>query len=286
MLGASGLLRAAARLAGLSLALTALACGGEDTKRSLDPVQVAMNAEVAPLYEGEELSLYEVRRGIQFPIAAPSEADLSALAGKAVAPFARYPFITSDQIEVQVTWTLSNLDADARNVMILIDPWNEFGKYSPGLQVIDAAEGEVYPNASGIEILMELPGTEDGRSSRKHGTFTIEDMNELAIDFATAMNLIANPPSEEEGPLAYVNHAFAREQRSNRDVLSRPFIPSVIPGLTGIDIGIRTFEQANIALEVVVEVIDKDSGKVLEEGSDEKPMAEPTEVISIGYEAM
>lgn len=286
--GVSALLRRSARGAALALVLGLVACGNEDTKRSLEPVQVGMTSELEPIFEGEDLTIYEVKRGIQFPIAAPSESDLASLQGRAVAPFERFPFITNDHVEVQVSWTLTNIDAEAHNVAILVDPWNEFGRYVPGLQLVDADDGEFSPNTSGIEIFLPISGTEGGGNSRRHGTFTIEDMEEMAIDFATAMNMIANPPGEEAqyGVAGLVNHAFAREQRSNRDKLSRPYIPGVIPGLTGIDIGLRTYEPANVALEVVVEVIDKDSGKVLEEGSDTEPLPEPTVEISVGYEGM
>ena len=286
--GASALLRCSARRAGLALALALVACSNDDTKRSLDPVQVAMTSDTAPIFEGEDLTLYEVKRGIRFPMAAPSESDVAALQQRAVAPFERFPFITNEHVEVQVTWTLSNLDAETHNVAILVEPWNEFGRYVPGLLLVDADDGEFQPNTSGIQILLPVPGTEGSDSSRRHGTFTIEDMNELAIDFATAMNMIANPPGEEAqyGVAGLVNHAFAREQRSNRDVLSKPYIPSVIPGLTGIDIGLRTYEPANVALEVVVEVIDKDSGKVLEEDSDAEPLPEPSVEISVASEGM
>jgi hypothetical protein len=286
--GGYALLRCSARGIGLALALGLVACANDDTKRSLDPVQVAMTGDLEPIFEGEDLTLYEVKRGIQFPMAAPSESDVASLQERAVAPFQRFPFITNEHVEVQVTWTLSNLDAETRNVYILVEPWNEFGRYVPGLQLIDPDDGEFAPNTSGIQILLPLPGTEGGDSSRRHGTFTIEDMNELAIDLATAMNMIANPPGEEAryGVAGLVNHAFAREQRSNRDALSRPYIPGVIPGLTGIDIGLRTFEPANIALEVVVEVIDKDSGKVLEEDSDAEALPEPSVEISVASEGM
>jgi hypothetical protein len=263
------------------------ACGGDDEQRSLDPVQVGMTADLEPAYDDGELTLFEVKRAIQFPIVAPSAADLEAAAGRAVAPFARYPFVTNRDVEVQVSWTLTNLDEGTHNVALLIEPWNEFGRYVPGLALVDAEDAEFAPNLSGIEILMDVPGTADSRSSRAFGVFTIEDMNELAIDFAVAMNVIANPPSGEDGPSAttLVNHSFAVEQRSHRDVLSRPYIPGVIPGLTGIDVGLRTYEAANVALEVVVEVIDKGNGKVLAEDSSDTPMAVPAEEISIAYEA-
>jgi hypothetical protein len=266
-----------------ALVVAASACSGEDEKRSLEPVQVGMTSDMEASYDDGELQLFEVKRPVQFPIAEPSQAQREAAASKPVPPFPRYPLLTNRDIEVQVSWTLSNLDEQAHNVDILIDPWNEFGRYVPGVAPID--DDEFAPNLSGIQIFMQVPGTKDSGSSRRHGLFTFEDMNELAIDFATAMNILANPPQsegEENGTVSYVNHVFAREQRSTRDALGRPFIPGVIPGLTGIDIGLRSREPANVAIEVVVEVVDKGSGKVLERGSDARVLAAPTEVVTIG----
>jgi hypothetical protein len=45
-----------------------------------------------------------------------------------------------------------------------------------------------------------------------------------------------------------------------------------------LDFGLRTYEQATIALEVVVEVTDQGTGKVREEGADDR-LLEPTPVI-------
>jgi hypothetical protein len=189
---------------------------------------------------------------------------------------------------------LSNLDGDPRNpgkndhtVDVLIDPWNEFGRYWPGMQVVDAAEGKVLPNLSGINERYLLPGSENGEASRISGTFTFDDMEELAIDFATVMNIIENfqdvPVMDGETDLkvTYTNHAFSRANRSYNSPLVAPYRPAVIPGLVGFDFGLRTEEPANIALEVFVEIVDVNGNRLTSEVAG-RPMPKPDQQITVG----
>lgn len=80
----------------------------------------------------------------------------------------------------------------------------------------------------------------------------------------------------------YVNHTFAVENRSGHDVLTDRFTPTVIPALLGFNLGLRTREKANIALEFTVEIVDKEGNRVLEEGSTEKPLEAPGTTITLG----
>jgi hypothetical protein len=278
----------AATLGLLLLALGLSGCGDNEMSRILKPNQVAMNKEVAPIYDDGELTLYEVKRGIAFPILAPTERQRASLDEVVIEPYGRRPWITSDQVRVQLTWTLSNLDDEPHNVELLIDPWNEFGRYWPGLTLVDADDGEYQPNFSGIDYYYSLEGKGAGEASRRHGTYTFDDMDELARDFATVLNLIKFPPEEGlgvpgyDGDLlpVYVNHAFHFQNRSHRDPLVKDYVPEVIAGLTGIDIGLRTYEPATVALEVVVELVDTtdDHDRVREDGSDD-PILPPQETI-------
>jgi hypothetical protein len=79
-----------------------------------------------------------------------------------------------------------------------------------------------------------------------------------------------------------VNHAFDEQNHSERDPLIRPWIPGVVAGLTGIDMGLRTTEQARIALEVVVEITDQGTNKVREEGENDALLPPSEEIITIG----
>jgi hypothetical protein len=267
-------------------------CGDNEMSRILKPNQVAMTKEVAPIYDDGELTLYEVKRGIEFPILAPTASQMGALGEEVIEPYGRRPWITSDEVRVQLTWTLSNLDEEPHNVELLVDPWNEFGRYWPGLTLVDADNGEYQPNFSGIDYYYSLEGKGAGEASRRHGTYTFDDMDELARDFATVLNLIKFPPGEGlgvpgyDGDLlpVYVNHAFNFQNRSDRDPLVQGYVPQVIAGLTGVDIGLRTYEPATIAVEVVVELVDTtdNTNRVREDGSDAAVLPAQETIVTVG----
>jgi hypothetical protein len=272
-------------------------CGGADETRMLPPAQVAMNQTVAPIYSDDEITIFEVKRALPFPILAPQGGEQGS--GAATAPYPRAPWITLEDVRVQVSWTVSNLDNVPHNVEVLIDPWTEFGRYWPGLTLIDADNGEYAPNQSGINYYYPLEAASAGDGSRRHGTYTYDDLDELARDFATVMNLIQTPPSVsigggtlEEGESLlpnYVNHAFNFQNHSSRDPLVQAWVPRVAAGLTGIDFGLRSLSPGadgenapNIALEIVVEVTDLGNDKVRAEGDDAPLLAPPSEIITIG----
>ena len=277
----------------LGSALLAVGCGSQEKSRNLDTEQVGLTPDTPPIFEDDESQLFEVKRGLQFPILAPTAAEQSALNGTVVEPYGRKPWITSKDVKVQLTWTISNLDEDPHVVEMLIDPWNEFGRYYPGMNLVDAEEEEFKPNFSGIDRLYVLEGKSAGASSRRHGTCTFDDMNEMAIDFATVQNMIKFPPPLPNGAEAdpeemtdplptYANHAFNFINHSYNDPLVAPYIPAVIAGLTGVDFGFRTTEKATIALDVQIEVVDLGEGRVQDAGSNDPLLEKTTEVVTVG----
>ena len=277
----------------LGCALSSMACGSQEEARNLEPEQVGLTPDVPPIFEDDESQLFEVKRGLQFPILDPSPAEANALNQQVVEPYGRKPWITNADVKVQLTWTLSNLDQDPHVVEMLIDPWNELGRYYPGMTLTDAEEQTFKPNFSGIDRYYILEGKGSGASSRRHGTCTFDDMNEMAIDFATVQNMIKFPPPLPNGvqsdpdmmvdPLPiYANHAFNFINLSTDDVLVAPYIPKVIAGLTGVDFGFRTTEKATIALDIQIEVVDLGQGRVQEAGSNKKLLAKTTEVVTVG----
>jgi hypothetical protein len=277
----------------VAFGVLATACGENERTRILPPAQVAMNPAVTPVFETDEMSIFEVKQGLAFPIIAPEGALPGAMAGQHE-PYGREPWIRLEDVRVQLTWTISNLDDEPRVVELLIDPWTEFGRYWPGLTLVDAEDGEYQPNLSGIDRYYLLEKASAGEKSRVHGTYTYDDMDELARDFATAMNLIKFPPEgypgggavEEEDRATllatYVNHAFDFQNHSHKDPLVKAWVPQTVAGLTGVDFGLRTYEPCTIALEVVLEVTDQGTGKVREEGADDALLAPTEEIITIG----
>jgi hypothetical protein len=241
-------------LGALLFASSAIHCGAESDKQTYDPVALGMTSNDPPLYDDGETTFYEVRRPISLPILPPSESDLMVLS-PALPPYPRTPWITIKDVKVQVAWTISNLDQEAHNVEVLLDPWNEFARYVPGVSVGDE---EAVPDLSGIDLLTRVEGM-----SRKKGIFTFEDMDEVAIDLATVQNiLVTTAGTMTEGVNGLVNHAFEIHNRSNDDRLVKAYIPPSIAGLVGFDIGLRTFEPSNVAIEIIVEVTDHAGNRV------------------------
>jgi hypothetical protein len=270
------------------LGVLSAGCSGQDHEESLPIVQVGMTDAMDAVYDDGELQIYEVKKGVAFPILAPSPVTRSQLSDKVTAPYGSYPWVTTSDIEVQVSWTISNLDDADHVVEMLVDPWNEFGRYYPGLQLTDAEDEEYMPNFSGIDKRYIVPGKGAREGSRVHGTYTFADLQEMATDLATVMSLLDDPPAnegdEEEDPtVTYANHAFHVQNRSSDDPLVAAWVPRVVAGLTGIDIGFRTYEKGNLAIEVAVEVVDKAGDRVRREGDEDQPLLEPTqEIITVG----
>jgi hypothetical protein len=276
----------------LLVALTVLACSEKETQRTLPSVQLAMDESLSPVYDDGETRIYEVRKPVQLPLLAPAPDVEAELAGSSMPPYPHAPWITTDDLRVQLSYTLTNLDEQEHTIEVLVDPWNEFASYYPGLLLVDAEEGEYQPNLSGINSRLLLAGRGEGERSRIHGVYTFDVMEELARDFATVMNLIENGPtqivgvSEEdaEGELIVaVNHAWANP--STTDVLNRSRIPAVIPALTGFDLGLRSQEPARVAIEVVVEIVDEGDEKLETDDNKGRLLPEPPEVITFGAAA-
>lgn len=272
---------------GVALALSAmvsLGCDGGDTRR-LSPASVALTETVPPIYDDGELTIYEARASLELPIIAPGDAALALLAAEPRDPFERQPWITSDDVEVQVNWTLSNLDERERSVWVMIDPHNEFGRYEPALVVSD---DEAARDLSGIDMLFLVPGVSDAPGAaepRITGTFTFDDMAELARDFATVFKILRDAapasPDEEDARGTLLNYAFNVRNRSYNSPLLAPYAPAVVPGLTGFDFGVRGDEPMNVALEIVVELRDRRGDRVAERGQAVR-LLEPSDVVISG----
>jgi hypothetical protein len=283
------------------MAALSAGCSGEDHQESLPTVQVGMSctqngdtceSNVPAIYDDGEVQIYEVKKGVQFPILAPTDKTRGELNAIDMKPYGHQPWVTTGDIDVQVTWTLSNLDDSEHVVEMLVDPWNEFGRYFPGLQLTDADNEEYMPNFSGIDKRYIVGARSSGDASRVHGTYTYSDLTEVATDFATVMGLIKDPPMLEGDPedmedptVTYTNHAFEWQNRSYEDTLVKHWVPPTVAGLTGLDLGFRTYEPVNVAIEVAVEVVDKSDrqDRVRREGDEDKPLLRPSDkVITVG----
>jgi hypothetical protein len=270
----------------LAAAAAAVGCS-DDATRQLPPVAVALAETVPPVYDDGELTIYEAKQTLALPIIAPGDAAMNELAAAPSDPFERLPWITNDDVAVQVTWTLSNLDEGEHAVWVMIDPHNEFGRYEPAIVV---SGDEATRDLSGIDMLFLLPGTGPDPAApadaRIVGTFTFDDMDELARDFAAVFKILRDAaPSDdtEDDPRStLVNYAFNVRNRSYNSPLLDAYRPLVVPGLTGFGFGVRTFEPANVALEILVEVRDRRGDRVAERGQAVRLLEPAENIISAG----
>src|SRR6187551_565212 len=74
-------------LAGLSVG-----CGEQAQEESLPVLQVGMTKDVAPIYDDGEMQIYEVKKGIAFPILNPTNATRGELNNIDMEPYGRRPW--------------------------------------------------------------------------------------------------------------------------------------------------------------------------------------------------
>lgn len=272
---------------GVAGILVLAGCNGSTT-RQLDPANLALTEKMAPAYDDGELTLFESYVGVDLPVKKPTQSDLSSLKG-AITPFDRHPWVTTGEVKCQVTFTLANLDGGSHTVEVLIDPWNEFGKYVPGIQQVgDNAQ----PNLSGFDEAYDVPGLKDDlhRSSRIDQTIAFDDMDEVATDFATVINILTklkpmpatNGMPVDDPRVGLVNHAFNRQNRHGSDPLTDGYTPAVIPALVGFNLGLRTTEKANLVIEYSIEMVDDEGNRVVAEGSHDATLQAPGRTYSLG----
>jgi len=235
-----GVLRRLGCLAVLFLLLSLAACN--DERRYIgDPqvIQVAITGETVPALMSEEAAIFVVEQRVELPVRAPSQtalADLQTAAGKFEGlPFPRMPWIARGDLELSVDFTLYNLDDQPHDVTVIVNGFNEFDEYVPGITVVD---DELVIDFSQWERLYKVEGKQ-----RLTRTIREEELDEAAVDLATVVN---GAPSS--------NQVVYFENLSDRDERSRAFIPAVVPGLGGFRLGLRTTEAANVLLEATVKV--------------------------------
>ena len=234
-------LRAGAAVAvGVQLALA----GCTDERRYLGdgaPYQVALTASTEAAFASEDGSLFIVEQRIELPVRVPPEVALEdlreAASGYPELPFPRMPWVERGDLAIEVDFTLANLDDAERQVAVILNGYNEFHEYMPGVTVID---DEPTADFSQWERLYELAPL-----SRIEATVREEEFDEAAVDLATVVNGAPNS-----------NAVVFFENKSSRDERNREYVPVVVPGLCGFRIGLRATSAAPVLLEATVRVRD------------------------------
>ena len=219
----------------------------------------------------------------------PSSSDLASLAPTpAGTPYAHAPWVTADDELLEVHYILSNIDSSDHVVWLLIDPWNEFVRYNPGIAIVNDEQST--PNF-GYDLPFLVPAM-----SRLEGTITSDDMHEIAIKLASVQNLLASPQAQAAAAAAadpnaamqntfnatgIANNIMNPQNRSNGgDPLYTPWIPPIIAGLTGFDLGIRTMEAANVAVEITIDVQDVNGNRFVPVDSTQPQLGVPPTTLS------
>lgn len=250
------------------LAATVLAACSRGGDQAILPVVLGIDENVAPLYEDDQTSIYQVTTPVELPLRQPTAEEAAALGAQA--PYPRAPFQLSGDTRITVRFTLTNLDDEQRTVELLVDPWNEFVRYRPGLSA--GEEDSMTPNVSGIDRWFVIPP-----KSRIEGILPPDDFLELATDLGIAMNIAAQPVAEGDfaGPGLY-NRTFHQQNRSSEpDLLLDRYRPASSAGIVGFDLGLRTGTRAKIAVELVIDVEDIHGDRVI-------PVDNPDDLQPIG----
>jgi hypothetical protein len=273
--------------AGLALAvaltLTAAACllgGCESTEDAqiTSPSVVAIGAAETPAYSDGELTLYESQVAVPFPVRKPTGSELSALKA-GVVPYPRSPYLLASDEVIEVNYTVTNLDNQQHAVWMLIDPWNEFVRYKPGVTVV--SDDETEPNLSGIETAFIL-----GPYERVQGNIQSQDLTNLALKLDTAMEILMKGAGADAGAAYGIGELLNNDFNTQNipgptDPLLASYTPSVVAGLTGFDLGLQSYEPMNVAVEVTVTVIDTGSGKIEPPGTTSGLLGPPPGVLTV-----
>jgi hypothetical protein len=244
---------------------------------------VGLTSTAAPYYDDGNLTLYEAQLPVELPVRQPTSAEIKALgAAPAGTPYPRAPFLLASDESVEIQYVIANADSQPQTVWLLIDPWNEFVRYRPGVTVVD--DDETVPNL-GYDL-----GFYVAANSKVQGTITPDDLQEIAIKLASTENVLASPIATQATDAAadnsltatqLANHIFDAQNRSNDgDPVYTPWIPPVIAGITGFDLGIRTSSPADVAVQIVMDVQDLNGNRFVTQGSSTKTIGIPKTVLS------
>jgi hypothetical protein len=257
----------------LLLSVTPLACSTQDDKEVLPPVVLGMEGDTPATYDDGQQQIYQVTREVRLNFRRHEDSERPQ--GDAP-PYRRPPFHVASQSRITVRYTLTNLEDKQHIVELLVDPWNEFVRYVPGVQQDDE---ETIPNFSGIDKFFVLPP-----KARIEGIFTPDDMVEVAVDLTTAMRIQSTPPNDESAfaGAGLYNRAFNIQNRSSEpDPVLAPYMPlGPVAAIIGFDLGLRTYAQAKIAVELVIDVEDLEGNRLVEEGTDDRRLGPPGESLT------
>jgi hypothetical protein len=274
----------------------AAACSNGGSADQIDgPLDVAMTNSVQPSYSDGNITLYDVYKAVPLPIRRPTQAPGPAPKGT---PYPHAPYLLASDESLEVHFVISNLEGTTQNVWLLVDPWNEFVQWKPGVTVV--SDEETDPNY-GYDTEYWIPP-----NGRVEGTLLTDDMQEIAIKLASVENYLASSTAMQAeadaggdnslDPTEVCDNIFNPQNRSNsNDPVYTPWVPPVIAGLTGFNIGLRVENEADsdsttsfdggsaaptLALEITVDIQDLNGNRIVTEGSSTPLIGVPPTILS------
>jgi hypothetical protein len=212
------LVRRAAHLDRRALALgLALAGCLEEQRYAIERQSVHLEANAASAFEDDDDDpVFVAKHHFSLQITPPPDGVLDLLTRKAQGmklPFPRLPWVQHQDYDIEVDYELENRSREAVTALVFLDGIDEFFVYTPGPEDFHQYEHRVR-----IE-----PG------EKFEGTISEREMDEVAIDLATVVNGYPNS-----------NQVVQFESQSGSDPRVQKYIPSVIPGLVGFELGIQS----------------------------------------------
>jgi hypothetical protein len=261
------------------------ACEGGAADQVTSPLALGMTSKMAPYYSDGNTMIYEAQRPVPLPVRKPSSSETSGSAPKGT-PYSHAPYLLASDESIEVHYTITNVDDTMHAVWMLVDPWNEFVRWRPGVTVV--SDEVTVPN-NGYDLAFSV-----GPKSRVEGTLTPDDLLEIATKLASVESLLGssfarmmladggNPNYTGPSVNELCNNIFDSLNRSNSgDLLYMPWIPPVIAGVTGFDLGIRTYEPANIAIEISIDIVDNNGNRFVQpEDTTMTRIGVPSKVLS------
>jgi hypothetical protein len=110
------------------------------------------------------------------PIRLETEAEATARAERAAELGVDVPYVTRDDLDLSIEWTIKNLDPEPGLARIQVNGANEFFAYVPLAFVVDPEEEEEPPPLTG-NIPLDVPG-----SGERSGVFQEDLMAEASLD--------------------------------------------------------------------------------------------------------
>jgi len=211
----------------------AMSCGRASEARTLGPYTLAIKENTPAALQGEEGGVYQVTVPIALPLFEPPKGDQP----NKVKPYSRGLWFTSSDVQIQVSYVITNFENSDITIQLLVDGWNEYIRYSPAVRIVD---DDVVADRSCNDRLLVVPA-----KKRVEGRVSFDDFERIATALATVQNGAPN-----------ATHVMEPHTKLRESPLTRAFVPPVIAGLVGFDLSLRSSAKVKVAVEATVEIID------------------------------